>query len=43
LCEKFSMLRMGKIKAGVFIGPQEHQLFGDLQFDLTLSDDEKAA
>jgi len=43
LCEKFSTLRMGNIKVGVYIGPQECQLFRDLQFDLTLSDDEKAA
>jgi hypothetical protein len=43
LCEKFPKLRMGNIKAGVFIGPQERQLFRDLQFDFTVSDDEKTA
>jgi hypothetical protein len=31
------------MKAGVFIGPQICQLFGDPQFDLILSDDKKAA
>ena len=43
LCEKFPRLSTETIKAGVFIGPQIRQLFTDLQFDLALSDDEKAA
>jgi hypothetical protein len=34
---------MEKIKAGVFIGLQTRLLFRDPQFDLVLSDDEKAA
>jgi hypothetical protein len=34
---------MEKIKAGVFISPQIHQLFRDPQLDLILSYDEKAA
>jgi hypothetical protein len=42
LCEKFPRLSTEKIKAGVFIGPQIHQLFRYPQFDLILSDDEKA-
>jgi hypothetical protein len=33
---------MEKIKLGAFIGPQIHQIFRDPQFDLVLSDDEKA-
>ena len=43
LREKFPRLSTETIKAGVFIGPQIRQLFTDLQFDLALSDDEKAA
>jgi hypothetical protein len=46
LCEKFPRLSTETtetIYAGVFIGPQIRQLFTDLQFDLALSDDEKAA
>jgi hypothetical protein len=34
---------MEKIKAGVFIDSQIHQLFRDPQVDLVFSDDEKAA
>jgi hypothetical protein len=43
LCEKFQRPSKEKIKAGVFIGPQIRQLFRDPQFDLILSNDEKAA
>lgn len=43
LCEKFPRLSTETIYAGVFIGPQIRQLFTDFQFDLALSDDEKAA
>jgi hypothetical protein len=43
LCEKFPRLSMEKIKVGVFVGPQIHQLFKDPQFELVLRDDEKAA
>jgi hypothetical protein len=43
LCQKFPRLSIEKIKAGVFIGPEIRQLFRDPQFDLVLSDDEKAA
>jgi hypothetical protein len=43
LCEKFPRLSTEKIKAGVFIGPQISQLSRDPQFDLILSDDQKAA
>jgi hypothetical protein len=42
LCETFPRLST-EIKARVFIGPQIRQLFRDPQFDLILSDDEKAA
>jgi hypothetical protein len=42
LCEKFPRLNTEKIKVDVFIGPQIHHLFRDPQFDLILSDDEKA-
>jgi hypothetical protein len=43
LREKFPRLSTETIRAGVFIGLQVRQLFTDLQFNLTLSDDEKAA
>jgi hypothetical protein len=44
LCVRNSpRLSTKKIKADVFIGPQIRQLFRDSQFDLVLSDDEKAA
>lgn len=43
LCEKFPRLSTETIKAGVFIDPQIRQLFRNLQLDLALSDDEKAA
>jgi hypothetical protein len=43
LCEKFPRLSMVKIKAGVFIGPQIHQLFRNPQSDLVLGDYEKVA
>jgi hypothetical protein len=43
LCEKFPRLSMEKIKEGVFISPQIHQLFRDPQLDLILGYDEKAA
>jgi hypothetical protein len=43
LCEKFPRLSTAKIKAAVLIDLQIRQLFRDPQFDLVLSDDEKAA
>jgi hypothetical protein len=43
LCEKSPRLSTETINAGVFIGLQIRQLFRDLQFDLAVSDDEKAA
>jgi hypothetical protein len=43
LCEKFRRPSKEKSKAGIFIGPQIRQLFRDPQFDLILSNDEKAA
>jgi hypothetical protein len=43
LCQKFPRLNTEKIKAGVFIGPQMHQLFRDPQLDLAVSNVEKAA
>jgi hypothetical protein len=42
-CEKFQSLSVEKIKGSVFFGPQTRQLFRFPQFDLALSDDEKAA
>jgi len=43
LCGKFPRLTFKKVKAGVFIGPQIRQLFKDQQFEVVLSDKEKAA
>jgi len=43
LCGKFPRLTFEKVKAGVFIGPQIRQLFNDQQFEVVLSDKEKAA
>ena len=43
LCRKFPRLTFEKVKAGVFIGPQIRQLFKDQQFEVVLSDKEKAA
>jgi hypothetical protein len=42
LCEKFPKLSMEKIKVDAFFGLEIHQLFTDTQFDLALSDNEKA-
>jgi hypothetical protein len=43
LCEKYPWLSTEKIKAGVFIVAQRHQLFRNSQSDLVISDYEKAA
>jgi len=43
LCGNFPRLTYGKIKVGVFIGPQIRQLFTDQQFESVVSDKEKAA
>jgi hypothetical protein len=42
LCEKFPKLRTQKMQTGAFSVSQISQLFTDPQFDLVLSDDEKA-
>jgi hypothetical protein len=42
LCEESPGLSTDKNEAGVFIGLQIRQLFRDPEFDLFLSDDEKA-
>jgi hypothetical protein len=42
LYEKVPRFSTEKIKRGVFIGRQIHQLIRDPQFDIILSDDEKA-
>jgi hypothetical protein len=41
LPEKFPGISVAKIKEGVFIGPQMHQLFSDEQFDRIPSGNEK--
>lgn len=43
LCKKFPKLSMEMLKADAFIGLEIHQLYTDTQFDLAISDDEKAA
>jgi len=43
LCENFPSLSTEKVKTGIFIGPQLRLLSRDPQFDLSLSDDHKAA